>query len=638
MRVDLKKFLFIGLEKEREPFFHKLQETGLVQIININPVFLKSVPVEVENLLSAMKILRGLPPVDQEETSDYAIADGLADKIIQLQNNTEKLEEEERVVNLEISRVEIFGDFSPDDLAYIENEGHRKIQFFCAKSGAYDHSTLPDGLVFVGSEHGLDYFISFQKELVQYPKMSEMKIPHPLGELKARKNQIEKGLRETDMRLKGYAKYNLFLHHALINKLNSYHLEVAKNSVEKTVEGELFAFEGWVPADQIDRVQKLVNKAHVHIEEIAIEPKDNIPTHLENTGVNRIGEDLVHIYDTPSHTDRDPSLWVLFFFSIFFGMVIGDGGYGLVFLAAALYIRYKHRSMKGMGLRIWKLFIILSFAAIAWGLFSSSFFGIHISQDNPVRKISVLNWLIQKKAAYHFEHKDSVYEFWVKKFPQLKDAQNANEFLYGAKKPGEIGEYEMYSRFSDNIMMEIALFIGVLHIVISFLRYLDRNLSGIGWIIFLIGSYLYVPYFLGATSIIHFAFGVSEKFGEKNGLYLVAGGFAIALFFAIIKHKLVGIFESMNVIQIFADVMSYLRLYALGLAGAMVMMTINEFAAQMTFVLGAFLFLIGHITNMALGIMGGVIHGLRLNFLEWYHYSFEGGGKMFNPLRLLKIE
>lgn len=223
-------------------------------------------------------------------------------------------------------------------------------------------------------------------------------------------------------------------------------------------------------------------------------------------------------------------------------------------------------------------------------------------------------------------------------FPNLKNAANSQEFLYGAKKPGDVPVYEMYARFADNIMMELALFIGVLHIILSFLRYLNRNWSGLGWIIFLIGCYLYIPHFLGATSIIHFVFGVSKKFGEINGLYLIEGGIVLALVLAIIKHKVFGILECMNVIQIFADVMSYLRLYALGLAGAMVMATINEFAAQMTFVLAALLFVLGHITNMALGIMGGVIHGLRLNFLEWYHYSFEGGGKKFNPLRLLNID
>jgi V/A-type H+-transporting ATPase subunit I len=64
----------------------------------------------------------------------------------------------------------------------------------------------------------------------------------------------------------------------------------------------------------------------------------------------------------------------------------------------------------------------------------------------------------------------------------------------------------------------------------------------------------------------------------------------------------------------------------------------TDLAAGMNFVLGFGLLLIAHIVNLTLGIMGGVIHGLRLNFLEWYHYSFEGGGKRFNPLKKIDIE
>lgn len=94
----------------------------------------------------------------------------------------------------------------------------------------------------------------------------------------------------------------------------------------------------------------------------------------------------------------------------------------------------------------------------------------------------------------------------------------------------------------------------------------------------------------------------------------------------------------MNVIQIFADSMSYLRLYALGLSGALVVSTMTELASGMHVVLGGLLLLVAHTVNLALCVMGGVIHGLRLNFLEWYHYSFEGGGKKFNPLKKIELE
>ena len=71
------------------------------------------------------------------------------------------------------------------------------------------------------------------------------------------------------------------------------------------------------------------------------------------------------------------------------------------------------------------------------------------------------------------------------------------------------------------------------------------------------------------------------------------------------------------------------------MAGAIVASTINDMASNLPIVLSILLLIVGHSMNIVLGVMGGVIHGLRLNFLEFYHYSFEGGGKKFEPLKLL---
>ncbi|MCB1136617.1 MAG: V-type ATP synthase subunit I, partial [Chlamydiia bacterium] len=132
--------------------------------------------------------------------------------------------------------------------------------------------------------------------------------------------------------------------------------------------------------------------------------------------------------------------------------------------------------------------------------------------------------------------------------------------------------------------------------------------------------------------------GVDKTAGAEAGLELLYGGMGSALLLAIIQNKGAGVLEIMNLIQVFADVLSYLRLYALGLAGAMMSATFNQIGAEVSFVAGMLIILIGHTVNIVLSIMGGVIHGLRLNFLEWYHYSFEGGGKLFNPLRRLSAE
>ncbi|MFS8563708.1 MAG: hypothetical protein LVR00_05075 [Rhabdochlamydiaceae bacterium] len=93
--------------------------------------------------------------------------------------------------------------------------------------------------------------------------------------------------------------------------------------------------------------------------------------------------------------------------------------------------------------------------------------------------------------------------------------------------------------------------------------------------------------------------------------------------------------EISSVIQIFVDVLSYLRLYALSLAAAIMASTFNQEGSALGLVFGAVAIFLGHCINISVGFMGGIIHGLRLNFLEWYHHCFDGGGKLFKPLKKL---
>jgi V/A-type H+-transporting ATPase subunit I len=186
--------------------------------------------------------------------------------------------------------------------------------------------------------------------------------------------------------------------------------------------------------------------------------------------------------------------------------------------------------------------------------------------------------------------------------------------------------------------MEISLLIGIIHLSLSFLRYLLRNWSGFGWILFMWGGYLYFPKMLNATTLFNFLQIVSKPVAYAWGEQMLYIGFGLALFTAIIQRKWGAIHELMNVVQVFGDILSYIRLYALALAGMMVATTFNNLGISAGIAGGIFIILFGHLTNISLSIMGGVIHGLRLNFLEWYHYSFEGGGRLFNPLRLKKTK
>lgn len=636
MREDVKKFLFLGLEEDKEAFFKRAQVQGLIHFIDPHQSGHPDIPQDVQRLTAAIKVLRGLPPREQEENFSQLDADDIVNHILRLHEVNEKLQEDIRILAIEKARIEVFGDFSFDDIAYIEKKGKCKLQFFCARPNLFAEEPEPENLIFVASEHALDYYVAINEHPVVYEKMIEMKFDHSLGKIKKMAAAAQKEHHTTEHALIGYAKYNHFLHHALIDKLNRYHLYNAQTYVQQAIGGSLFAVEGWIPVNKVDQLKDVMGNLHVDADEIAIEPTDRVPTYLENQGLPRLGEDLVHIYDTPSASDKDPSLWVLGAFALFFAFIIGDAGYGLIYLALALFLRYKYPNLKGTAKRVLNLFTVLCVGCVIWGTLMTSFFGMQIDVNNPLRKLSLVQWLAEKKAAYHLTHHDAIAKEWIEKYPELKNIKDPHQFVSFSPDPSK-GPL-ILNRLTDNIMFELALFIGVVHLILSLLRYVSRNWHNIGWVAFLIGAYLYFPYYLKTPSFLNFVGGVDLVKGGEIGFQLMLAGIGVAWVLSIIRHGWTGIFEVMVLIQVFADTLSYLRLYALGLAGAIVASTINEIASGMPLMIGILLILTSHFINIILATMSGIIHGLRLNFIEWYHYSFEGGGKQFQPLKLLKKE
>ena len=429
------------------------------------------------------------------------------------------------------------------------------------------------------------------------------------------------------------------MHRAILDKLNKKNLSGAQSYVDFVAEDRIFSVEGWVAMSDLEKMQELVDKCRVHVEKIAIEKEDRVPTHLRNEGFQRVGEDLVKVYDIPSTQDGDPSVWVLVGFVLFFSMIISDGGYGLVFFLISLFFWIKYPKVEGLKRRILSLFSVLGVSCMIWGLLSHSFFGMKFHPDSFVRQFSVIDYLVEQKTAYHIDQRDETYFQWVERYKYLQGVKNPRDFLRGGvrminSKP----VYEIMEKFSGNIMIELALLIGIVHLSLSFLRGIRKNWCGPAWILAMFGGYLYFPVLLSATTMPLFLFEFQPQVMQEAGLELLYAGVFLAVLLAVIQHRIMGLLELSNIIQVFADVLSYLRIYALGLAGAMMSSTFNDIASSMSFMIGVLVLLIGHIVNIALSLIGGVIHGLRLHFIEWYHYSFEGGGKLHQPLKLFKTK
>ncbi|NGX37221.1 MAG: hypothetical protein K1000chlam2_00374, partial [Chlamydiae bacterium] len=566
-------------------------------------------------------------------------ADDIATEILELTHEIEKLREEKRFIDAEIVRVAPFGQFSFDDIAFIEGQSDKKIQFYCVKTSKTHEIEDAESLIYIGTDYDLDYFIGIHDRPKAYPAMIEMHFERTDGELRNHLAFVEETLHQVEAELKGYAGHIDFLRDSLLGQLDIHTLERTQKEVNFPIEDALFSIEGWVPKNKVEKLPSLIGDKAVVFDAIAIESDDKVPTYMENQKTDRIGEDLVRIYDIPASVDKDPSRWVIWSFALFFAMILADGGYGMLYLCLAFFLKYKMPDLKGGAKRFIKLLFILSTSCIIWGVITTSFFGLEVSPTNPLSKISVLNRIAAKKAEYHKEHKDETYKEWVKNYPAIAQAKNGKEMLIKAVKIKDGKKiYVMLNEFSDNILLEFSLLVGVVHISLSLLRYLRRSLANIGWVSFSVGGYLYFPVFLKATSIIVFMGWISPTTAGMMGKQLLLAGGGLAIVLALIQKRLKGLGEITQIIQVFADILSYLRLYALALASVIMSRTFNDMGTAVGLIGGSFIIIIGQSMTLLLGTMSGIVHGLRLNFIEWYHWSFEGEGKLFNPLRRLRIK
>ena len=161
---------------------------------------------ELAEPLIPLKILRKQPvkkSMAEEEKSRLPMK--WPSGIIKLKKEIEKLYEEKRLLEAEISRVGPFGDFSMEDIDYIENFGKRKIQFFCMKTAKSHKTNFTDEVIYIGTEYDLDYFVTINPEPRSYPDMIEMRIDRPLGELKVQLEETKESLHRVESELKSFA-------------------------------------------------------------------------------------------------------------------------------------------------------------------------------------------------------------------------------------------------------------------------------------------------------------------------------------------------------------------------------------------------------------------------------------------------
>lgn len=583
MITPMKKITFVGIESERERFLARLQEMGLAHVI---------LPREAAEPSELARELQRV--VDTRKFLARKVAEGSPETRLDhpaICERREELGREEAALHAEIAvarklraAIEPWGDFSLEDIEMLRGAGLR-VQFFRAHRKVFETLPLEDVFHLVAGERGVEVcFVTFSRERLDLG-IAEEKLPDTrLSQVDREIESKAARLREIERAYAELAGHLESLERAEAKLTDRLAFHRVRMNTPTPLDDRVFVIQCWSPVAEEELVERLGSDfTFAHYSE---EPDEGerVPVLLENPPAFESGEPLVKIYSYPSHTDFDPSPFVLYCFAVFFGMIVGDLGYGLIMLGLTWWLTRKVRSRSPLAVRMFRLMYLLSASVIFFGIISAGFFGITLDPDNPWARHAL--------------------------------------FDYGTTQ-------------GQNHIMIVSILIGMVHISLSmFIRLRkDRFYGALGWVVA-----IWSTYFLLDSRMAH---------GEDNppALWGLIAGLAVVLLFSSKKRNplfrlLEGLLALTGVVQVFGDVLSYLRLFALGVATVYIAQTFNilgqDVAGGIPVIGGIFaglILLVGHTLNIALAIMGGVIHGLRLNFLEWYRWCFEGDGLEYKPFQ-----
>ena len=581
MITQMKKYTFLVFHREYDAFLEQLRDLGVVHITE--KAAGNADDQQLQHLLAEADSIRKL------------IAQGAPDQLLQ-----EKAALEQRIAatQKEADRMAVWGDFSAKRMEQLQQAGYTLRYFTCPKK-----AFQPEWGIVVAEQGGLVYFVQVNNADEAPSQCQEQFLSaKSTADLQKDVEGLNGLLVAQNARIESWAKTTIpTLETELQTIMQQIDWQRVTINTDTIAEGSLKLLEGFCPIDQTEALNAMLAAQEVYYQAEDPTDEDATPIKLRNNRFTQLFESLTGMYGWPNYNEFDPTPILAPFFLLFFAMCMGDCGYGILLIIIGLLIAKKKLNIamfEGLG----PIITVLGVGTTVVGFFLGTFMGI-----------------------------------------SLADAAWVPDTLKSVMLTGEVMGY--------NIQMVLALCIGVFHICLAMtikaICYTKQsgfkaNIATWGWLLLIVGGL--------AALIISIVFSLPEAFTQWLLIAIgISSALAIYIFNTPGRNPLInigaGLWDTYNMATgILGDVLSYIRLYALGLAGGMLGAAFNDLALMvmggsiegatwqwLPFIL---ILLLGHVLNLAMSALGAFVHPLRLSFVEYFkNAGYEGKGTLYKPFK-----
>ena len=608
MIESMKKYTFLVLASRYDAFLERVRQAGVVHVT-----------IKAEGLADDEQLRRTIAEADALQR---LIEAGAPDQLLNERNAVAaKIESTQK----EAQRMAIWGTYDSTRIAELKAAGY-DLHFFTCSKKMFDErwgtvvATDGDTLYCVAvTKREEETILTLAGEPYALPEVcTEQNLnEHSCTELQADIEALKGLLAAANARIEAWNKANLDAKRAELETLRrSIDWQKVQLSSDSAADGALRLMEGFCPTEKVEELNKVLADLDVYYEVEDPVEGDATPVKLHNNKFAKLFEVFTGMYGWPTYGEFDPTPILAPFYLLFFSMCMGDAGYGILLIAFGLLVYYKKLNIEmfnGLG----PIITTLGVGTLVVGFFLGTAFGVDLSGVFPSIDYLFLNGKVITEGGVRYISKAA----------------------YTAA--GMEGGYD--------VAMVLALLIGVFHIclamVVKALCYTKRfgfraQLGTWGWTLLIVGGI--------AAFVICMAMSVPMEV-TKIVLIVIAAisALGIYVFNTPGRNPLMnigaGLWDTYNMATgILGDTLSYIRLYALGLAGGMLGGAFNNLGlmvmggstegATWQWVPFIVILIIGHLLNLAMSALGAFVHPLRLTFVEYFKNSgYEGKGNLYKP-------